>query len=537
MKFRTEKKNYILYGTLFLLIFLFLLYIFVHDKANNIRSQQSAYAIIKWEDYQIRENTAQTTVSGTIQITDTIGNIFAFYSLHQNVTLYVDESLFYQYPVTNNNPLSASPGYCWNFIELPKGIHTIRIIFSSPYASYLKNIPIFYVGNAISIPAYIVSSNLLQLLSCVVLFVMGIIFIAYHLVISKNTGTKGKLLKLGIFSIFLSIWSVNECDVIALIMKNNIVTSYVSFLTLMLLPFPFAIFIKTFYGDSSGIWDKFCYLNIVQIFLCFLMQITGICDFRGSLWTTHAIICILAFIIFIQSYKMLKSGILSRMSKLHLLCICICVIFLFMDMIAYYRNAYNSNRFGRIGFLFYVMIMGMASTLESAILIKKGQEAGVFQKLAYTDQMTGLNNRTCFNIDFEMWSQSPHDIAVIDFDLNNLKHTNDTLGHSAGDRYIKNCATIIYEIFNGIGKCYRVGGDEFVTIIEHCSTIDLQKYLSMLESSVDAANRKDREIRMQIAYGCAKYSPDIDKDLEDTYNRADKIMYKDKKAKKEIKRW
>lgn len=67
------------------------------------------------------------------------------------------------------------------------------------------------------------------------------------------------------------------------------------------------------------------------------------------------------------------------------------------------------------------------------------------------------------------------------------------------------------------------------------STIDMTHYLAMLESSVDASNRehKDSKMKMQIAYGCATYDPDIDKNLEDTYNRADKIMYANKKEKKE----
>ena len=57
----------------------------------------------------------------------------------------------------------------------------------------------------------------------------------------------------------------------------------------------------------------------------------------------------------------------------------------------------------------------------------------------------------------------------------------------------------------------------------------------MLESSVDASNRehKNAKMKMQIAYGCATYDPNTDQNLEDTYNRADKIMYINKKEKKE----
>lgn len=534
VKLDAAKKNLILYSVLVLVIFSFLLIIFINDRADNTRQQQSSYTITKWKDYQSRTSITKTVISGSIQTNDAVGNIFAFYSIHQKVDVYANKQLIYQYPITNNNPFAASPGYCWNFIELPSGTVNLEIIISSPYRSYLKSIPAFYVGNHFSLPAYIVSSNLMPFLICVIMFVMGLVFVAYHIVMSKNVTTQGKLLKLGIFSLFLSIWSINECSMTTLIMKNNIVTSYISFLSLMMLPFPFAIFVKTFYEDNSTIWDNFCYMDIIQVVVCFLLMATGICDLRESLWTTHVMMCILVFIILMQSVKMLKTDTHSHMVMVHLFCICICVLSLVLDIVSFYIGLPDGNTFGRLGFLSYIIIMGIASTLESASLIKKGQEASAYQKLAYTDQMTGLNNRTCFNIDFEIYSQNPTDIAIIDFDLNNLKRTNDTLGHSAGDRYIKNCANIIYEIFNGIGKCYRVGGDEFVTLVEHSSNIDMTQYLAMLESSVDASNRENKDLRMQIAYGCAVYSPNIDKNLEDTYNRADKIMYHDKKSKKEI---
>ncbi len=55
----------------------------------------------------------------------------------------------------------------------------------------------------------------------------------------------------------------------------------------------------------------------------------------------------------------------------------------------------------------------------------------------------------------------------------------------------------------------------------------------MLEANVDACNRENRKLRMQIAYGYAIFMADTDKNLEDTYNRADKIMYANKKDKKE----
>lgn len=520
--------------------FIFLIAIFSYDRATDTRQQQSAYAVTHWTDYKTAFNTKKTVISGTITIDPSVGNVLAFYSVHQNIKFYVGSRLIYEYPVDNNNPLSDSPGYCWNFINLPFNNNDIEMVITSPYPPYLRNIPDIYIGNAFSLPAHIITKDILPFALCIIMLVLGIVLSAYHLFISRNiSNTSGKLLKLGIFSIFLSIWSINECSLTTLLLKNNLMTSYLSFLSLMLLAFPFAMFVQTYYEDESRIWKWFCRVDIAQIVICLLLAVTNIADLRETIWATHIMMGILAVIIIAQSYFLVKNGIHSRTIKVHITCIIICVVTLMMDMYGFYSGTWDGNTFGRLGFLTYIIVLGISSARESTSLMKMGQEANVYQTLAYTDQMTSLKNRTCFNVDFARLSEDPTDIAVLDFDLNNLKYVNDTFGHSAGDLYIKSCAKIIAEIFNGIGKCYRVGGDEFVTLIEKASTIDMTHYLAMLESSVDASNRdnKDSKMKMQIAYGYAIYVPDLDKNLEDTYNRADKIMYANKREKKEKQKY
>lgn len=528
-----KKINYTLYILACITICIFLISIFIYDRATDTRQQQSPYAITEWKDCQKTFYMKKTVISGTISVNRSIGNILAFYSVHQNIKVFVTNKLIYEYPVANNNSLSSSPGYCWNFVTLPYNTNSVKIVLTSPYTPYLKRLPTFYIGNNFSLPAYIITSNIVPFLLCIIMLVIGFILVAYHLFVSRNINTSGKLLKLGIFSIFLSIWSINECNITTLLLKNSLVTSYLAFLSLLLLSFPFAMFVQTFYEDNSKIWNWFCKVDLIQIAVCILLQLTGIADLRETLWTTHVMMCVLTAIILIQSHLLIKNGTHSRMIKIHLACIMICCLTLLLDIIGFYSDAWNANTFGRFGFLPYITVLGLASTKESATLMKMGLEANAYQKLAYTDQMTGMNNRTCFNIDFSHLSKNPEDIAIIDFDLNNLKYTNDTLGHSAGDLYIKNCATIIYEIFNGIGKCYRVGGDEFVVLIEKASTIDMTHYMAMLESSVDACNRENKNLKMQIAYGYAIFTANTDKNLEDTYNRADKMMYINKKDKKE----
>ena len=65
----------------------------------------------------------------------------------------------------------------------------------------------------------------------------------------------------------------------------------------MLLPLPFALFVKNYYDDTSKIWNYFCYLDIIQIVGCILLQLFKIKDLRETLNSTHTMIGIIFVII------------------------------------------------------------------------------------------------------------------------------------------------------------------------------------------------------------------------------------------------
>lgn len=530
-----KKKNkilFIVYISLVGMVATFLVFMFLYDNTNLNKHQTSPHALEIWDDYEFKLHDNYSTISGTIEISPEVGNILTFYSVHHNIKVYIDGEQVYQYPIINTNPFASSSGYCWNSMPLPNDTNNLLIEITSPYQSNLTNVPTFYVGNTISIAAFIATKSIVPFLLCIIMFVIGICMIFFYCYMSIKATVSDKILYLGLFASMLAIYSANECSIVALILKNNIISSYISFLVLMLLPLPFALFVKNYYDDTSKIWNFFCYLDIIQIVGCILLQLFKIKDLRETLNITHIMIGIIFMIILFQSIKLLKHGIQSNTVKIHLACILICATTLIIDVFGYYIGKWDNNTFGRIGFLSYIIILGISSLRETSSLLKMGQKANIYQHLAYNDQMTGMYNRTYFNIAFDKISKSPNDVAVIDFDLNNLKYTNDTYGHSVGDTYIIKCANIIDSIFSKIGTCYRVGGDEFVALIPDSSNVNLTAYLLRLDETVEKYNSENKDLYMQISYGCTVFSPDIDKTLEDTYNRADKLMYRNKHQNK-----
>ena len=97
--------------------------------------------------------------------------------------------------------------------------------------------------------------------------------------------------------------------------------------------------------------------------------------------------------------------------------------------------------------------------------IEKQEKENLLIKLVDNDGLTNLFNRNAWNKKLEEIKKKDSDVGIVFADLNNLKHTNDSLGHLAGDELIIKFTNLLKEIFNE-NEIYRVGGDEFVLVIE-----------------------------------------------------------------------
>lgn len=525
-----KKIYYSIYALIVTFTVILLAYIFVFDKKESSEHYFPISGVTTWTDYSLEVNGNQAILKGTIPINS--GNTLAFFSIHTNVTVYCNNELIYQYPVKNTNPFAKTPGYSWNFVNLPYSNNEIEIHFTAAYSGYADSTPYYFLGDSVSILGQIMQTNFIPYLVCILIFFFGVCMILYWFFIRTQIHLNPRLLFLGIFAVFLSIWSGNESYLTKLIFKNNITTSYISFVMLMLCPLPFAQFTRYYYQDDHKIWDIFCIFNLIQIITCVFLQYFKILDFRHTLWTTHTSMFLLVFIVVFRSICRIRSGNNTAEIKTHLICIILCTFCVSIDLFLYYTNVRDNNVFGRIGFFAYIIILGITSIKESTDLMKLGREATTYMHLAYTDQMTGVFNRTAYNNDFEEHLSNPDDVCIINFDLNNLKKINDSMGHAFGDNYIINAAHIISDSFSAIAKCYRVGGDEFVVIMKNASRINIQQYLNSLEDRIKDFNKSQDNFDLQIAYGYAHFDSKSDCSLSDTCSRADRYMYQNKTKKK-----
>ncbi|MCM1566675.1 MAG: GGDEF domain-containing protein [Dehalobacter sp.] len=140
------------------------------------------------------------------------------------------------------------------------------------------------------------------------------------------------------------------------------------------------------------------------------------------------------------------------------------------------------------------------------------------------DVQTELNNRSAFEKEMDQFLKGDKDAAIVVVDINNLKSINDKYGHKVGDEIIYHAAKIIQESFSGIGKAFRIGGDEFCIICKETSREQVDSALTNLDHFLFAINEK-RDIKIVLAYGYSFYIKNENESIYSTFTQADKAMY------------
>ncbi len=194
----------------------------------------------------------------------------------------------------------------------------------------------------------------------------------------------------------------------------------------------------------------------------------------------------------------------------------------------------------------YTMVCKMLSNaISSAISITRAQEEkkelekeyDIAAHTSVTDDLTGLLNRRGF-LDYGQKSLRVSQVTgrggmVLFGDIDGLKKINDTYGHSAGDIAIKAEAQLLSRTFRHTDIIGRLGGDEFAIVAPNLTERKLDIARRRLEQYCDEWNKNsDQEFELAISLGYAVYEPYGDEKLDSLLEKADAVLYNEKKIKK-----
>ena len=174
--------------------------------------------------------------------------------------------------------------------------------------------------------------------------------------------------------------------------------------------------------------------------------------------------------------------------------------------------------------------------LEASIAREKEQlqQLTTAWKQAYTDVLTGVKSKLAYSDKVQQLDKALENgvldkLAIIVFDLNNLKRINDTLGHDVGDEMIISACRLICKVFDH-SPVYRIGGDEFAAILEGSDYEDREALLRVFDQRIEESSRENRVV---VSAGMAEYLPGRDSSVDSVFRRADAEMYRRKEQWKQ----
>ena len=165
--------------------------------------------------------------------------------------------------------------------------------------------------------------------------------------------------------------------------------------------------------------------------------------------------------------------------------------------------------------------------------MKREQELSIARDLANRDALTGVKSKHAYNemeadINAQIAGGEAKPFAVVVCDVNGLKVVNDTLGHAAGDKLIKDAAMEICNIFVH-SPVFRYGGDEFVVLLRGH---DYEQRAELMRILADRNREQAGNGGIIIANGVSEYVSGLDGAVSEVFARADARMYENKKQLK-----
>jgi diguanylate cyclase (GGDEF)-like protein len=122
------------------------------------------------------------------------------------------------------------------------------------------------------------------------------------------------------------------------------------------------------------------------------------------------------------------------------------------------------------------MLRTMAA--QAAVVIAHIQHIALIEKVAITDELTGLYNyhhfRTLLEQEYRRACRYHHSLSLLMIDIDNFKHFNDSYGHLAGNEILAQVARLISQACRDVDWVCRYGGEEFAVLLPETNLIEAQ---------------------------------------------------------------
>lgn len=442
-----------------------------------------------------------------------------FYVVHSYIDVKLDDTLLYSTSAGKSNRIGSTPSSYWVVIpvsQLDKD-KTVTVTVTPVFKSAENRKISFMIGSSYALFMKQLKADLPQLVLSSLCIVMGalIITVQLYLIFKKRTAA-WNIFFLGNFSMLLGIWRITDTRFSSVMFKSHTMPiGYITLAALFILAVPILMYIDKQYKNKGYIVLDIAALITCAVALAALFcQVFSIAELRQILIACH-IMLIADIAAIVSSAVFYNTG--GKRDTEAVIFTALLVSGGVLDIIIFYIKGSSSGIIiTMVAFLIYTVYEFVVSLLNT-------------NKKASIDSKTKLLNKAYWEDLVKEVFSADEQTAMIMFDLNSLKHTNDTLGHNTGDKMISEFSSILKNEIGSKELLCRWGGDEFTVFVRNADHEKTEEYISAVNNAVAAYNRsgKTPEIYFACGYALSCDFPGIS--WPELLAKADKYMYENKK--------
>lgn len=376
-------------------------------------------------------------------------------------------------------------------------------------------------------------NDLAGLVGNAAIFAIGLVMLVGGVLCGKVLGIRRRLVCTGIFAILFVCYDTCLTDTAHLLVGNTYLLYMLEFFSLMTVSLPLLLLGReTATGRAVHVIDVILAVASLNFLIQVSLHFLKVFELRRMLIFDHGVILLSVAAVFAALVGRSK----SRAQWQFVYSMVPLVIGGLVDMVRFYFNwSEPLNMAFRLGTMVFVLVQVFFAVRSYLEVYRGSVESAHYQKLAYLDSLTGIQNRAAFERDMQVLEaalETALPVWILMGDVNGLKALNDRDGHLEGDRLLKKAAEVLTGSLGGKGNAYRIGGDEFAVLLSNQEEPSVQELVERIRQKSNQANRERPMLGLSVGY--ASYLPQDKGSLERVLSRADARMYEEKQRTKQL---
>lgn len=462
--------------------------------------------------------------------------VIYIYSVDLITEVYIDGQQIYRYGSFDQNGQGRFEGWPWHMITLPNDFSGKKIYFrifsSSTDIGLWGQVKLM---ERIDLLSDVIDSSLTDILVSGLSLLISLL----ALIFAFAQSNRRTFLLISFFTFASSVMLFAQSQVKQLLLNNPLLWDHLAATAYFVLPIAMAMLF-----DS---WHSWKFTNIIKAVWVFHLafaivaiggSIAGILELSSMYLLFDIALTISLLVLFFITFVQFKQ--VSEKVKVLMSSVAIFSVFLLIDM----GVAHNLIPWTRMpiaaGLLLFSITMVAVSLKHFAIVQNELKELNAtleqkvedrtaeLKRLASTDSLTSLMNRRAFYIEakrvFSKSKRYERRISLLMLDIDHFKQFNDQYGHAIGDDILMMVASCIQQMCRETDLSARVGGEEFVVLLEEADTTEALLIAERLRTIVSEIRLPQLERGITLSIGISGLEADIEC-LDTLIKRADRAMY------------